>query len=308
MASAPTLKPLLLMNIRTLLNLVLVVVAALLALIVFYQPGIEPEQTPPPLTSADTEQIDTIRRIQEGREELRLERKEEGWFITAPIQATANPAKVKAFLEIAQAPSHSHYSIKEMDLSLVGLEPPKASLYLNDLAIDIGTTEPLNQRRYVRLGEVVHLIDDNPGISSIVALDAAGFVHTALLPGSAAITQLRLPKVEGSARSPTIDPKQTITLRQEQDTWIAEGTDNKPTSKEIADLVAAWQQQTAQQIKFKGDKAVLATVEVQRKGKPPIHFEILSTLPRPVLGRSDIGIQYHLPGVTWNTLFKLSQD
>lgn len=298
------------MNIRTLLNLVLVIVATLLALVVFYKPGLEPEQEPPPLTSVDTGQIQNIRIVQEGHDEIRLERKEDKWFITAPIHIRADSSTVKALLEIAHAPSHSHYSVKDLDLSRAGLEPPKAHLYLGDLAIAFGTTEPLKGRRYVLLenSDTVHLIDDNDSAFPTVISGTATFVNTALLPGDQAITQLQLPQVKGTAGDPEINPDKTITLRQEQGAWVTEGTDKKPSSEAIVKLIDAWQQQTARRVEMRGDKAVLATIEVQRKEAPPVHFEILSTLPRPVLARPDVGIEYHLPGLAWNTLFKIPQD
>jgi hypothetical protein len=294
------------MNARILLNLSLAAIVILLALVVFYKPGTKPEPVLPPLLSVDPHHIQTIRVASKSHEEIQLKRKEESWLLTAPIQAPANESMVEALLGIVKTISHSRYPVQDLNLTNLGLEPPEARLYLDDLIIAFGTTEPLNQRRYVLLGDTVHLISDT--IFRTIISNTPDFVDPALLPGNHPITELRLPQITGSAGDPKISPKHTITLRQNQDHWIAEGIDNKPSSEAIAKLVGTWQQYTAQRVELKGDKAALVTLEIQREGVPPVHLEILATLPRLVLARPDFGVQYHLPATAWKTLFQLSQD
>jgi hypothetical protein len=294
-------------NTRTLLNLALVAIVILLALVLFYEPGTEPKPVPPPLTSVDPNHIQAIRIAHEAHEEIQLERKEGSWLLTAPIQAPANESMVEVLLGITKTASHSRYSVQDLNLTSLGLEPPEARLYLDDLAIAFGTTEPMSQRRYVLLGDTVHLISDT--VFRTIASNTPDFVDPTLLPGDHPITELRLPRVTGSAGDPEISPKHTITLRQDQGHWIADGiSGKKPTSEAIAKLVRTWQQSTAQRVELKGDKAALVTLEIQREGVPPIHFELLATLPRLVLARPDFGVQYHLPATAWKTLFQLPQD
>jgi hypothetical protein len=294
-------------NTRTLLNLALVAIVILLALVLFYEPDTEPKPVPPPLTSVDPDHIQVIRVAHKAHEEIQLERKEGSWLLTAPIQAPANESMVEVLLGITKTASHSRYSVQDLNLTSLGLEPPEARLYLDDLAIAFGTTEPMSQRRYVLLGDTVHLISDT--VFRTIASNTPDFVDPTLLPGDHPITELRLPRVTGSAGDPEISPKHTITLRQDQGHWIADGiSGKKPTSEAIAKLVRTWQQSTAQRVELKGDKAALVTLEIQREGVPPIHFELLATLPRLVLARPDFGVQYHLPATAWKTLFQLPQD
>ncbi|ABA59100.1 DUF4340 domain-containing protein [Nitrosococcus oceani] len=294
------------MNTRTLLNFTLLAIAGLLAWVVFYEPGTAPEPASLPLTSINAERIQTIRVVHKSRQEIRLEQKQGNWFVTAPIQAPANTSMVETLLSIAKTPSHSHYPVQDMNLGNLNLEPPEAHLYLDDLALAFGTTEPLHQRRYVLVKDMVHLISGNA--FQAVASGAADFVDPALLPGDYAITELRLPQVMIEAGNPKVSPKRTIVLRRTQETWSAEGANSKPASEAIAKLVKAWQQHTAQQVELKGNRATLVTIEVQREGAPPIHLELLAALPRLILARSDFGVEYHLSISAWNTLFQLPRN
>ncbi|ADJ27435.1 DUF4340 domain-containing protein [Nitrosococcus watsonii] len=294
------------MNTRTLLNFALLAIAGLLAWAVFYEPGIKPEPVLSPLTSINAERIQTIRLAHKSRQAIQLERKQGNWFVTAPIQAPANTPMVETLLSIAKTPSYSHYPVQNINLSNLNLEPPEARLTLDGLALAFGTTEPLHQRRYVLVKDRVHLISDNA--FQAVASGTADFVDPALFPGDYAITELRLPQVTIEAGNPKVSPKRTIVLRRTQETWSAEGTNGKPTSEAIAKLVKAWQQHTAQQVELKGNRATLVTIEVQREGVPPIQLELLATLPRLILARSDFGVEYHLSVSAWNTLFQLPRN
>ena len=295
------------MNTRTLLNIFLAAIVILLALVIFYKPGVKPEPVPPPLTSVDPEQVQTLRVVHNNpHEEINLKRQEGKWFLTAPIHAPASRSVVETLLDIAKTPSHSHYSVQSLDLAKVGLKSPKARLYLDKLTIDFGTTEPLNQRRYVLLKDTVHLIDDI--FFRTVNSDTPKFVDPALLPGNSPITELRLPQVTISRGNPNVNAKHTITLHQDnKGHWLAEGMDNPPSSEVIAKLVETWQQYTTPQVALKEDKAVLATIEIQRKGAPPVHMELLAALPRLVLARPDFGVQYDLPAPAWKALIQLPQ-
>lgn len=294
------------MNTRTLLNLVLAALTAFLAWIVFYEPGAAPEAAPPSLTSIASDSIQTLRVVHQSRPEIQLERTQEGWFMTAPLQAPADESKIETLLSIAQTPSHSRYPSQDLNLAKLGLDPPEAQLRLDSLAIAFGSTEPLKQRRYILLEDTVHLISDT--LFETLIADAPSFVNPELLPGDYPIVELRFPQVAGRLNNPKVSPKHTITLRQEQGTWSAEGTVNQPSNEAIAKLVKAWQQHTAEQVELKGDRATLATIEIQREGAPPIHFELLATLPRLTLARPDLGIEYRLFGSAWGTLFQLPQD
>lgn len=295
------------MNTRTLLNIFLTAIVILLAWVIFYKPGVNPEPVLPPLTSVDPEQVQTLRVVHNNpHEEINLKRQEGKWFLTTPIHAPASSSAVETLLGIAKTPSHSRYPVQNLDLAKVGLESPKARLYLDKLAIDFGTTEPLNQRRYVLLKDTVHLIDDT--FFRTVNSDAPEFVDPALLPGNYPITELQLPRVTISRGNPNVNAKHTITLHQDnKGHWLAEGMDNPPSSEVIAKLVETWQQYTTPQVALKEDKAVLATIEIQRKGAPPVHMELLAALPRLVLARPDFGVQYDLPAPAWKALLQLPQ-
>lgn len=296
------------MHTRTLLNLALTAIVIFLGLIFFYEPGVQHSKADsPPLTSISPDKIETIRVIHnESHEEIHLERKEGKWLLTAPIHGPANMLVVKTLLDVAKTKSHSHYPVQGLDLTKLGLGSPKNRLYLNDLAIDFGVTAPLDQNRYVLLADTVYLID-NTAFHTITSA-APKFLDPALLPEHHPISRLQIPQVTISNGNPNVNPKNVITLYQKEGRWTAEGIDNPPSSTEIAKLIKAWQQYTVQQIGLKGDKTVLATIEIEQEGAPPVHLDLLSDLPQLVLARSDFGVQYNLPAPAWKTLFELPQS
>ncbi|CAH9019449.1 DUF4340 domain-containing protein [Candidatus Nitrosacidococcus sp. I8] len=299
------------MNTRTLLNLGLSAVVVILALIFFYGPDkSEDKVETSPLTSINADKINTIKIAQtQSQNEIRFERKEKGiWEIATPIQAPANIVKVETLLSILKTSSYSHYSVENLNLGELKLSSPEINLYLNDIKFSFGATEPINHRRYVLLKDTVHLVDDIvfPSISG----NSAKFVDPALLPGNKEITEIHLPLITTSGGNPNVDVKHTIILKQEKGHWAAEGTTNhKFSTGSIVKLIQAWQDQTTRQVDLRGNKAVLATIEViQGEGTNPIRFELLSDLPQLILARPDFGVQYNLPALAWKNLFQLMQE
>ncbi|CAB1277100.1 DUF4340 domain-containing protein [Candidatus Nitrosacidococcus tergens] len=299
------------MNTRILLNLGLSAAVIILALIFFYGPDkSEDKVETSPLTSTNADKIDTIKIIHtQSQNQIQFKKKEKGkWEIVAPIQAPANIVKVETLLDILKTPSYSHYSVENINLGELKLNLPEINLYLNNTKFGFGSTEPINHRRYVLLKDTVHLVDDIvfPSISG----NSAKFVDPALLPGNKEITEIHLPLVTTSGGNPNVDVKHTIILKQEKGHWTAEGTtDHRFSTGSIVKLVQAWQDQTTRQVDLRGNKAVLATIEViQGEGTAPIRFELLSDLPQLILARPDFGVQYNLPALAWKNLFQLTQE
>lgn len=111
------------------------------------------------LTSLLPKQI-TLIEIQNSNEpHIRMERKNKTWIMTEPSENTANNSKIASLLEIAQAASISRFKAPA-NLTEYGLNPPQAVLTLNQTRIEMGTTNPINHRRYLRVGDEIHLIND----------------------------------------------------------------------------------------------------------------------------------------------------
>jgi formamidopyrimidine-DNA glycosylase len=103
-----------------------------------------------------------------------------GWRMLEPFAAPAADATIGKLLPISSAFVHRTFPAAALDLHQLGLDPPLISLHLDDLELRFGATEPVDERRYVQIGDMVHLIDDRY-LPQLLA-SAEHYVDRRLLP------------------------------------------------------------------------------------------------------------------------------
>lgn len=142
------------------INLLLGAVVALLALFTALGPMSGKDQVMSPLTQLDPESLRHIRIDRGDGDVLGFERDLEGWRMTMPYSRTADTDKLRAVARIAAAPSRRRFAAADADPAELGLGPAQLRLELDGELLEIGGTEPIRRRRYVRVGPWIHLIDD----------------------------------------------------------------------------------------------------------------------------------------------------
>ena len=142
-----------------LVNGLLLLLALLLGGLVWLALGQQNNNHKVALTSLLPEQITLIEIQNSNAADIRLEYQDGTWMMTKPAQARANRARIEGLLQITQAVSISRFKVPD-DLSEYGLNPPQAVLTLNQTRIEMGTTNPITHRRYLRVGDEIHLIND----------------------------------------------------------------------------------------------------------------------------------------------------
>ena len=157
------------MNRRSLLNLVL---SALVLGLILWIWSLQP-QALPPLTDLQPQQIERIRISDTTGREIRLERRAGHWWLG---RTPADQGRIQQLLGICATPSLRRFPMGEHRLAEFALAPPTLRLWLNDLELDFGTTDPINGWRYVRLGGQIHLIGD--GFQHHLSAPAAAFVKS----------------------------------------------------------------------------------------------------------------------------------
>jgi len=278
------------MRSRILLNLLLVAVVAGLALLVFLEPGLEqPEQTPK-LTTLDPGQIQRVRIERSNKETVVIERSGGDWQLVEPLATRADKFRLKSLLRITGADIYASYPLEKIDPAELGLESPKVRLFLDGAELRFGTTEPINGRRYVQLGNRVHLISDFAYYQLVGGY--ATFVSQRLLPEGASIQRLELPG---------------LSLRRTDGGWTVDPEPEAFSADQANRLADAWRFATAMEVQSADD--------AEGKGEPlrittadgPIELRILSREPELVLVRPDLGVKYRFPAERGGELFELSK-
>lgn len=175
---------------RLWLNLALMLGVAVLAVIAWQQPG----KTPPPptvrLTTLDPDGITRIAFHPPRGEPFALQRDGETWFIEQP-HLRAQPFRVQTLLELPAAASAARLSLADNQDNAFGVDPPQARVVFNDTEVAFGLTNPVGLRRYVRVGDAVHLIDDR--YFHHAASQWVDWVDRRLLPEGVTLTRVQLP-------------------------------------------------------------------------------------------------------------------
>jgi hypothetical protein len=275
------------MSSRTLLNLTLVLVAISLVLVVFYQPGLEPEPAPPSVTTQDPETISSIHVTRTMREPLRFTRQGDNWMLAGDPELPASEFQMPSLLSILQTATTRSYPAASLDLEAVGLQPPQAVLTLDDTVFSIGLTTALDNKRYIQLEDTVYLVDDK--YQHLLNGGRTNFISRKLLPANGTLTRLQL-------------PDKTLSLTGNGQ-WQLTPADPAVSSTDIQALIKNWENSRATYIHGYEGTAAIATITLETSDSTsPVTLHLIRKSPDFVLARPDWGIQYHLQGQLGNVL------
>ncbi len=268
------------MKRQLLLTLWLAAVVLLLALAAWMLPEGSPPREAVPLTTLKPEAIDSIR-ISNHRGEFLLERRTTGWVMSRPYSVAANEFLIHKLLQIAHAHSLEHFPVPAGRLAEFGLEPPQAILDLGPVHMEMGGTDPINHRRYLRIGDTLHLIQDR--FPHHLLAGAEAFVHLGLIPPQQTLTAIRTPDwrlAKGEGGRLILDPP-----------------DGALSVDDLQRKLQRWQQaQATRVLPLKGEPTA-PELELTLEGEaPPLRYRIIERDHRVLLLRSDLGLAFRLPG------------
>jgi len=282
------------MKARLLLNLALLLLVLLLAAAALLGPD-ERERAAqrPPLTSLTVDAIDRILLERRDGKEVILERRAGQWRLIAPFSAPANRFRVENILRLAESRSLKQIEVAEgTPPARYGLAEPRVVLHLNDTALRFGDTTPLDQYRYVAVGERLHLVSDTPFYN--LTGPATGFVSYRLLPPAAELVGIELPD---------------LTLRRAGGGWKVEPDAPGRTADAANAMAAAWRDSRALQVRrADGEPPEKGRITLHLKEGPPLAFHIRKRDPELVLLRPDLGLAYHLPPTAARELLRLPSE
>jgi len=282
------------MATRGLLNLVLVVLALVMGLIIYFEPGLEPADIPQPLTTllvADDAIGIHIERVKYDPVSF-IKRNGRWYLVTEQQELPASTFQLQALLRLLETSSTSQYAADTVDLAALGLDPPQATVTIDDVAILFGNTAPLDGKRYLQIDATVHLIEDR--YQHLINAGWTNFVERKLLPADKSIRTLRLPDM-------------TLTLTDKDQWQLSPG---KPgiSADAIQQLLDHWDKVSALYARRYDGRTSDEIITLEFSNSPePLTFMVIARTPELVLARPDWGIQYHLSSDVEETLLTLGE-
>lgn len=270
---------------RTHLNLALAAVALGLGVAVFFSQ--KKEEKGPPLTALKADQLARIAIEHPGAPAIRMEKQPGGWFLTEPVKAEVDEFEINALVSLATAEAKD--KVEGARLPELELEPPRYTITLDDVAIAFGGVEPLQYRRYVKVGETVSTIEDPP--SAALDKDYADLVAKGLFPGGAEIERIQLPK---------------LTLARADGKWAVAPADPRAGADQMQQLADSWKNaramwnEPAKGAPPKGDR-----VKVTLKDGGVREFVVAATDPQFKLFRPDLNVNLVLSKALADEMLKL---
>ena len=144
---------------RTIVNLLLLALVASLTMYINRNPIEDNEVFE--LTKLNPGQVDTIVIQRADQTQVILEKSDQTWLITSPIEGKADPEKLNLLLKFLTLKSrHQHEIMKQKELHRYELFEPKVTLFLSDEQFDFGNTNDFNHLRYVFHDGIVHSVKD----------------------------------------------------------------------------------------------------------------------------------------------------
>jgi len=263
---------------RTLGNIVLLAIAAGLGAFIALTPEKKPEVAIlDPLTREDPRAISSIHLEPSAGGTIELLRRDGAWELVAPMNIAANDFRVNGLLGLLGAPVHARIDASGQSLERFGLAEPQARILVGDNEILFGTTEPIHGRRYLLFDGGVALVDD--AYFSHLSSSAANYVHPAPLGREPSLRSIVLPDMR---------------IYRQDDEWRIDVGGKQGSEDAIARLADAWQQahgtavRPYEQSLDWSDEVVVALADEE------LRFDVAHTEFELILGRADLGIQYHL--------------
>ena len=150
-----------------------------------------------------------------------------------------------------------------------------SSVTFNDETVYFGIVNPINDYRYVRSGDTVHLIDDH--FYPLLSSQTGTLVARELLGSGADIEKLDLP---------------THTFyRDDASIWHS---DSKLGADAINETLYHWKRGQAFGVHNYMPRESLGNISVYLAGNPePVQFVVTDTDPWLIIARPDLEIEYH---------------
>lgn len=229
------------------------------------------------LSNIDSTSIGQISLDRQDDGDIVFQKQKGYWFMTSPFRARAHIARINAMLQLLQSRSFGQIEGTDSIPAQYQLSPAAITLRLDDHEFFFGTTDPLDERRYVRFNNTIHLINDN--LFHQLRQKPVFFVSTRLVPDEEIISSVQFTD---------------HVIAKVGQSWSISPAIDAVNAEQLDSLADAWQKGVARQVRQYQAEDVLEKIIVKYKSGRSAVFNIVSKAPNLILGRADLALQYHL--------------
>lgn len=265
------------MNSRTLVNLLLLILVVGLSVFI-YQRQLQNQQVHR-LTQLQPNDIHAIV-IPRSKGDIVLEKIGDHWQMQSPYQLRAHDFRIERLIDMATSEVDRQYDTQGLKLEAYGIDEHSSSIRFNDTTIRYGNTNPLNNKRYVLVDKQLYLIDDQ--LYPLINSQPSSFADLALLDSTQRISAIQLPGLH--------------VYKNEKGSWQAEQknhTDAVIDADGLQTLVDNWQSAQAFGVHAYLQRKQLGRIQLYLTDGTTIELIISDTSPWLILGRPQLGIEYH---------------
>ena len=266
------------MGKRMLLNVWLAIALLALVWVVWKEPGHAPKPPEVKLTAMSPAAISKIA-ITNHNGSITLSKQGAAWRMSQPVEVAANGVRVDDLLGLLQTKSLSRFAAAGRDLSEYGLAKPAVRLRLNDAEILFGGVTPVDQQRYVQVGDTIHLISDRYMFE--LSGDSAAWISRDLVPPGAQIVALQVPDGKLS--------------RNDKGEWLETPPEKGFSTDAAQALVDAWRDAQALRVTPYEKQPAHGEVVIGLAGQAQaLRYQIIARRPELILARPEIGVQFYV--------------
>jgi hypothetical protein len=262
---------------RLIANLLLLIVVGILTTVFILSDKQGDEVKTALLSNIDAAVIEHITVRQSSKEDIVFNRQGQQWFVTSPVHAIAHASRVNAILHLLKSRSLAQIDVEDNSLEVYQLDPAILSLRMNSHEFFFGTTEPIDDRRYVMFDNTIHLVNDH--LFHQLRQSPMFFVSPRLVPEQEIISSIQF-----SDQS----------ISKVNNSWTILPANNVVSSEQLGSLVQQWLKAEARQILQYQGTDVDEKVILKYKSGHTVYFDVISKKPELILGRTDLTLQYHL--------------
>lgn len=192
-----------------------------------------------PISSHD---IDHILIERADRDSIIIKRRNDEWHLMSPLQARANPTRVRLILSLLNTPSIKQLTITpDIELSQYDIAANSTALTLNESKFIFGGVETLSKNRYILADQTLHLVNDQ--IAPLLNANATSFVDNRLLSKKVKISKLDIPYYDLTNQA--FDGNQRILIENKNGQWVSQPNIDADS---LLKLIDNWQYSHALQV------------------------------------------------------------